>query len=232
LGAFWRLSSISMSEDHLALCRNCRRQQTLVVDLGPAAPLTSLVVPPILPAMAIPKIIHQTWVSAQLPPSFRAFQETWRGRHSGWEYRFYDDAACRRVVENDFPDLLAIYDGCPHPVQRADIFRYLIVAREGGLYADMDMECLKDCTPLLAGRRAVFCVEDRLSPRSVRQLGLRHAERIAHVKIPRYWLIVEEFPMTVTGKIQKFKLAEWGARELGLTETGEDQKGHALPYRE
>jgi fatty-acyl-CoA synthase len=56
-------------------------------------------------------------------------------------------------------------------------------------------------------------------------------DRIAHVKIPRYWLVVEEFPMTVTGKIQKFKLAEWGAMKLGLTEPDGDQKGHNLPYQ-
>ena len=42
--------------------------------------------------------------------------------------------------------------------------------------------------------------------------------KIAHFKIPRYWLCVDEFPMTVTGKIQKFKLAEWGADKLGLTQ--------------
>ena len=40
--------------------------------------------------------------------------------------------------------------------------------------------------------------------------------RIAHFKIPRYWLIVEEYPMTVTGKVQKYKLARWGAHQLGL----------------
>jgi fatty-acyl-CoA synthase len=56
--------------------------------------------------------------------------------------------------------------------------------------------------------------------------------RIAHVKIPRYWLVVDDFPMTVTGKIQKFKLAEWGARELGLTEPDQELKGHNLPYQE
>ncbi len=39
---------------------------------------------------------------------------------------------------------------------------------------------------------------------------------IAHFKIPRYWLVVDDYPMTVTGKIQKFKLVEWGIRELGL----------------
>jgi fatty-acyl-CoA synthase len=38
--------------------------------------------------------------------------------------------------------------------------------------------------------------------------------RIATIKIPRYWRFVDEFPMTVTGKIQKFKLREQAAVEL------------------
>jgi fatty-acyl-CoA synthase len=38
--------------------------------------------------------------------------------------------------------------------------------------------------------------------------------RIATIKIPRYWRFVDEFPMTVTGKIQKFKLREQAVAEL------------------
>ena len=40
--------------------------------------------------------------------------------------------------------------------------------------------------------------------------------RIAHYKIPRYVKFVTEFPMTVTGKIQKYKMREISIRELGL----------------
>jgi fatty-acyl-CoA synthase len=40
--------------------------------------------------------------------------------------------------------------------------------------------------------------------------------RIATFKIPRYWRFVEEFPMTVTGKVQKFKMREVSIAELGL----------------
>jgi fatty-acyl-CoA synthase len=40
--------------------------------------------------------------------------------------------------------------------------------------------------------------------------------RIAHYKIPRYVKFVTEFPMTVTGKIQKYKMREEAVRELGL----------------
>jgi fatty-acyl-CoA synthase len=40
--------------------------------------------------------------------------------------------------------------------------------------------------------------------------------RIASFKIPRYWKFVDAFPMTVTGKIQKFKMRETAVEELGL----------------
>jgi fatty-acyl-CoA synthase len=40
--------------------------------------------------------------------------------------------------------------------------------------------------------------------------------KIATYKIPRYWKIVTEFPMTVTGKVQKFKMREIAVKELGL----------------
>jgi fatty-acyl-CoA synthase len=42
--------------------------------------------------------------------------------------------------------------------------------------------------------------------------------KIAHFKIPRYVECVDEFPMTVTGKVQKFKLRERAIEELGLAE--------------
>ena len=40
--------------------------------------------------------------------------------------------------------------------------------------------------------------------------------RIAHYKIPRYVKFTDEFPMTVTGKIQKFRMREMAVEELGL----------------
>jgi fatty-acyl-CoA synthase len=40
--------------------------------------------------------------------------------------------------------------------------------------------------------------------------------RLAHYKIPRYVKVVDEFPMTVTGKIRKIQMREESARELGL----------------
>ena len=50
--------------------------------------------------------------------------------------------------------------------------------------------------------------------------------RLAHYKIPRYVLVVDEFPMTVTGKIRKVQMREETAARLGLA-----GKGHGADAR-
>ena len=45
--------------------------------------------------------------------------------------------------------------------------------------------------------------------------------KIARYKIPRYVKMTSEFPMTVTGKIQKFKMREMAVEELDLTKASE-----------
>jgi fatty-acyl-CoA synthase len=42
--------------------------------------------------------------------------------------------------------------------------------------------------------------------------------RIAHYKVPAYVAFTDEYPMTVTGKIQKFRLRDMGIARLGLAE--------------
>lgn len=41
-------------------------------------------------------------------------------------------------------------------------------------------------------------------------------EKIAHYKIPKYWKFVDEFPMTVSGKIRKVEMREISIKELGI----------------
>jgi fatty-acyl-CoA synthase len=48
-------------------------------------------------------------------------------------------------------------------------------------------------------------------------------DQIAHYKIPRYVVFVDEYPTTVTGKIQKFKLREMGIERFGLQAVGQGE---------
>ena len=47
--------------------------------------------------------------------------------------------------------------------------------------------------------------------------------RIAHYKIPRYVRVTDAFPMTVTGKVQKFKMRDTSVAELGLQAASQTQ---------
>jgi fatty-acyl-CoA synthase len=47
--------------------------------------------------------------------------------------------------------------------------------------------------------------------------------RIAHFKVPRYVHATDEFPMTVTGKIQKYKMREDAIELLGLQDAASVQ---------
>ena len=47
--------------------------------------------------------------------------------------------------------------------------------------------------------------------------------RMATFKIPRYWKFVDEFPTTVTGKVQKFRMREIAIADLGLQRASEQQ---------
>jgi fatty-acyl-CoA synthase len=64
-----------------------------------------------------------------------------------------------------------------------------------------------------------LCAWIRLRPgmtASAEELKLFCKDQIAHFKIPHYIKFVESFPMTVTGKIQKFVMREQMIVELGL----------------
>jgi hypothetical protein len=90
----------------------------------------------------IPRIIHQTFSSRQVPENAKAIMRSWR-EHNGnsWQIRFYDDQACLDFVRREFPEYLDAYGSLPKDVERSDFFRYMVVLRLGGVYADIDVEC-------------------------------------------------------------------------------------------
>ena len=60
-------------------------------------------------------------------------------------------------------------------------------------------------------------MKEGAEPVTAESLRVFAAGRLAHYKIPRYVNIVDEFPMTVTGKVRKVEMREKSIAELGLT---------------
>ncbi|MGR6467190.1 glycosyltransferase [Rhizobium sp. PAMB 3182] len=87
------------------------------------------------------------------------FPESWIEKNPDWEYRFWTDDDLLAFFREERPDLLDLYLSYPRPVQRADLARYCILHRFGGLYADIDTRCLASIEPIAGDSRVILCEE-------------------------------------------------------------------------
>ena len=91
----------------------------------------------------IPKLIHQTAKTADLPPDCVPYVEKLKALHPDWTYRLWTDADNLELVTTRTPELLEVYNKLPKNIMRADVIRYVIMFVHGGLYLDTDYEMLK-----------------------------------------------------------------------------------------
>ncbi|HEY8894747.1 MAG TPA: glycosyltransferase, partial [Niastella sp.] len=111
---------------------------------------------------AIPKIIHQTWKTDELPYPFNLLADTWKELHPDHEYKLWTDTMIREFIEEHFPVFLAKYDRYPRHIQRIDAFRYFLLLKEGGMYIDIDFECLTNISVLLQNTSCVIGKEPQI----------------------------------------------------------------------
>jgi mannosyltransferase OCH1-like enzyme len=109
----------------------------------------------------IPRVFHQVWINRKnpdLPDKFRAYRDGWLALHPTWEYRLWN-------LDNlDFvPQRINLLKSATVYSQMADILRYEILARHGGVYLDTDFECLRNIDPILVGVKNFSCSEDERS---------------------------------------------------------------------
>ena len=89
----------------------------------------------------IPRIIHQTWREHITPsnyPNLHRITNMWKT--SGWSYRFYTDDSSRQYIVDHFPrHFVEAYDAMIPAAYKADLFRYMLLMKDGGIYADVDV---------------------------------------------------------------------------------------------
>jgi len=99
----------------------------------------------------VPPIIHQTWRDTNtIPINWQHASNSCRSLHSNYEYRLWTDKDARRLIEKEFPCLLATFDSYPYDIQRADVIRIIVLYVYGGIYLDLDIVCLKSLDQLRA----------------------------------------------------------------------------------
>ena len=107
----------------------------------------------------IPRIIHQIWKTDEVPCEWKTVVRSWARQNPDWEYRLWTDRAVKIFIRNRYPHMCETYENLTYDIQRADFARYLILHDCGGVYADLDVECLRPLSKLLDGHEFVACRE-------------------------------------------------------------------------
>ncbi len=91
----------------------------------------------------IPKLIHQTWKTNDIPRKWHRFANTVQALNPDWKYKVWSDADNDEFVKTEYPEFYDIFTGFSRGIMRADVIRYLLMYKIGGVYLDLDYEMIK-----------------------------------------------------------------------------------------
>ena len=97
----------------------------------------------------IPRIIHQTWKTREIPEKWQSAVQTCKEMHPDYEYILWTHETMEEFVKTEYPSFYKTYTGYKYDIQRCDAFRYLVLCKYGGIYLDLDIVCKKKLEPLL-----------------------------------------------------------------------------------
>jgi mannosyltransferase OCH1-like enzyme len=89
----------------------------------------------------------QTWKNEDVPAAWKPGQESLlKALPSDYTYVYLTDKAMFEFVDFAFPEFSENFALMPHPIQRADILRYLWLYAYGGIYMDLDYFVIRPFT--------------------------------------------------------------------------------------
>ena len=98
----------------------------------------------------IPKRIYQTWKTKDLPSGIKHVIRKMMELNPTYSHHLYDDADMDDFVNYNFPgDISDAYNQLNIGAARADLWRYLILYRYGGIYLDIDAAITKSLDTLI-----------------------------------------------------------------------------------
>lgn len=113
--------------------------------------------------MTIPKIIWQTYKDpyGSLTDYMMEAVNSWRNLNPEYEYRYMDDEQAAEFILSEYgQEWHDIFISLPVGVMRGDLWRYMIVYKYGGVYTDLDTECLQPISSwMMEDKDFIVCPE-------------------------------------------------------------------------
>ncbi|RYE26923.1 MAG: glycosyltransferase [Sphingobacteriaceae bacterium] len=94
--------------------------------------------------LGIPRIIHQTFMSKNLPAELQENVDNIKNLNPDWIHILYDDDDIQHFIKENYGSVMLSYFERINPrygAARADLFRYLLMYKCGGVYLDIKSTC-------------------------------------------------------------------------------------------
>ena len=91
-------------------------------------------------ARKIPNHVYQTWINPVVPYMHARAIRQFRKLNPDYSFSFFDDQRMAEYMDSNFAGhpILKLFHDIRMPAEKADIWRYCLLFREGGIYCDMD----------------------------------------------------------------------------------------------
>eukprot|EP00884_Botryococcus_braunii_P011638 jgi/Botrbrau1/20475/Bobra.145_2s0035.1 len=135
------------------MCRNRLQLVLMLVVASSAAPVPAALDTSKEQLGKIPRIIHQFFwdgeeeyqrVTSNRTSKLKAsWRDSCKKLHPDWQYMWWDLATARSFLQQHYPWFLSTFDAYPFPVSKGDAVRPFLLHHYGGVYLDLDCECLQ-----------------------------------------------------------------------------------------
>lgn len=128
--------------------------------------------PTITATSRIQRIIHQTFPGKSLPKALENNVSNLVAANPEWDHRLYDDAAIECFIADHYSaEILAAYLRIrpEYGAARADLFRYLVIYRFGGVYLDIKSRFTRPIDTVVRGDEGIVLSQWRNGPGGAHQ---------------------------------------------------------------
>ena len=150
--------------------------------------------------MLVPRLLHQTWKSCEVPPRQRSWWDRCARLSPEWSFALWTDEANRAFVAAHYPQHLAMYDGYNVNIKRVDAIRYMLLYHFGGVYMDLDFACVRplESIPLRHTKGAATLILQRKSASDYEAVS--NAFMAAPPRHPFFKFVIEQLPGSASAR--------------------------------